>query len=98
MAIDHLPSPEADDDDYDFQFLDPNMAKLRPNMVPLAKIVELNSDTKYDFAEGLATRLAETIVDDNKRQEFQSKKRNNIAKNIDKFIDQFNKRFKKPLS
>ena len=90
MAIDHLPSPEADDDDYDFQFLDPNIAKLRPNMVPLAKIVELDSDTKYDFAEGLATRLAETIVDDNKRQEFQSKKRNNIAKNIDKFINQFN--------
>jgi hypothetical protein len=90
MAIDHLPSPEADDDDYDFRFLTPKEAEKRPNMVHLAEIVKLDSDTKYDFAERLAVRLAATVSDIGERQRVQSEKRNKIAKNIDKFIDRFN--------
>ena len=92
MAIDHLPSPEADDDDYAFLFLTPKEAWNKPNMVPLADIVKLNSDTKYDFADGLAMRLAEMVGDNNERQKVKDEKRAKIARNIDKFIDQFDRR------
>lgn len=71
MAIDHLPSPEADDDGYDFRFLTIEEAKKKPNMIPLAKIVELDSDTKSDFSEELATRLTELISDTSERQKIQ---------------------------
>lgn len=90
MAIDHLPSPEADDDDYDFQFLTPQEAKEKPQMVPLAKIVKLDSETKSDFAEELAARLVATIDKEPERQKAVSDKRKKIEKNIDKFVERFN--------
>ena len=90
MAIDHLPSPEADDDDYDFQFLTPEEAKQRPQMVPLAQIVKLEVDTKSDFAEELAARLVATLDNENERQQAQKEKRKKIEKNIDKFVERFN--------
>lgn len=90
MAIDHVPSPEADDDDYDFQFLTPQEAKEKPQMVPLAKIVKLDSETKSDFAEELAARVVAMIDKEPERQKAVSDKRKKIEKNIDKFVERFN--------
>jgi len=90
IAIDYLPTPEADDDGYDFQFLTTEEAKKKPNMIPLAEIVKLDSDTKSDFAEELAMRLAETIGNNSERQRILSEKRKTIEKNINRFVDRFN--------
>ncbi|MGV8174801.1 MAG: DUF262 domain-containing protein [Methanothrix sp.] len=90
MAIDHLPSTEADDDDYDFQFLTIEEAKKRPNMVPLADVVKLNPSTKSKFVEERATYLTEMIVDDNERLRVKEEKKIKIETNIDGFIWQFN--------
>lgn len=75
MAIDHLPSPEADFDDYDFQFLTTEEAKKRSNMVPLADIVKLNPSTKSKFVEERATYLTEKIADSNERLRFKEDKK-----------------------
>jgi len=90
MAIDHLPSPDADDEDYDFQFLTADEAKSKANMIPLVKIVELDADTKDDFTVELAEKLAGDILDDDERRRMQSDKRRKIARNIDRFVDKFN--------
>ena len=90
MAIDHLPSTEADDDDYDFQFLTIEEAKKRPNMVPLADVVRLNPSTKSKFVEERATYLTKMIVDDNERLRVKEEKKIKIETNIDGFIWQFN--------
>jgi uncharacterized protein with ParB-like and HNH nuclease domain len=90
MAVDHLPSSEADDDDYEFPFLTPEEAKSRPEMIPLTEIVKLDSDTKSEFAENLAQRLTKGITDLTERQRLETEKRKKISKNIERFIERFN--------
>ena len=90
MAIDHLPASQADDDDYEFPFLTPDEARQRPQMLALAEIVKLDADTKSEFTENLAQRLAKDIADPTERQRVEADKRKRIARNIDRFIDRFN--------
>ena len=90
MAIDHLPSTQADDDDYEFAFLTPDEARQMPQMIPLAEIVKLDADTKSEFAETLAQKLAAGISDQADRQRVESDKRKKITRNIDRFIERFN--------
>ena len=90
MAIDHLPASQADDDDYEFPFLTPDEARQKPQMLALAEIVKLDADTKSEFTENLAQRLAKDIADPTERQRVEADKRKRIARNIDRFIDRFN--------
>ena len=90
MGLDHLPSQEADDDDYDFRFLSVDEAKEKPEMIPLAEIIKLDSDTKSEFAEMLAKKLAASILNESDRQRVESEKRRTISRNIDRFIERFN--------
>ena len=90
MGIDHLPSQEADDDDYDFRFLTMDEVKEMPEMIPLAEIIKLDSDTKSEFAEVLAKKLAASIPDESERQRVEGEKRKTISRNIDRFIERFN--------
>ena len=90
MAIDHLPSPQADDDDYEFEFLTRDEARQMPQMIPLAEIVKLDADTKSEFAENLAQKLAAGVSDPADRQRVESDKRKKITRNIDRFIERFN--------
>ena len=90
MGLDHLPSQEADDDDYDFRFLSVDEAKEKPEMIPLAEIIKLDSDTKSEFAEILAKKLAASILNESDRQRVVSEKRRTISRNIDRFIERFN--------
>jgi hypothetical protein len=90
MAIDHLPASQADDDDYEFPFLTPDEARQKPQMLALAEIVKLDADTKSEFTENLAQRLAKDIADPAERQRVEADKRKRIARNIDRFIDRFN--------
>jgi hypothetical protein len=88
LAIDY--EPQADDGDYGFTFLTPDEARQQPNMLPLVQIVELDSDTKSEFSENLAQRLAAGIADPAERQCTESDKRKKIIRNIDRFIERFN--------
>ena len=90
MAIDHLPASQADDDDYEFPFLTPDETRQKPQMLALAEIVKLDADTKSEFTENLAQRLAKDIADPTERQRVEADKRKRIARNIDRFIDRFN--------
>lgn len=90
MAIDHLPSAEADDDDYDFQFLTLEEAKKMPQMVPLADIVKIDSETKSEFLEEISARIVSDIKNENERLKAQAEKRKKIEKNIDRFVERFN--------
>ncbi len=88
LAIDY--EPNAEDDDYGFTFLTLEEARLQPNMLPLVQIVELDADTKSEFSENLAQRLAAGIPDPVERQRNESDKRKTINRNIDRFIERFN--------
>jgi hypothetical protein len=88
LAIDY--EPQADDGDYGFTFLTPDEARQQPNMLPLIDIVQLDSDTKSEFAENLAQRLAAGNNDPADRQRTESDKRKKIIRNIDRFIERFN--------
>ncbi len=90
MAVDHMPSKDADDDDYDFSFLPPQEAKTQPQMVSLIDIVNMDSDAKFEFADRLARTLSEPTTDPEERQRVESDKRSKIFKNIDRFIERFN--------
>lgn len=90
MAIDHLPSPESEDEDYDFQFLTTDEANSKPNMIPLVTLVELDADTKYGFAAGLAEKLTSSVEEAEERNRLREEKQKKIAMNVDRFTDKFN--------
>jgi hypothetical protein len=88
LAIDY--EPNADDGDYGFTFLTPDQAKQKPNMLPLATIVELESETKSKFAKNLAQKLTADITDPAERQSAESEEWEKMICNIDRFIERFN--------
>jgi hypothetical protein len=57
LQIDHIPSDQADDTDYKFEFLAETEAKERPAAVRLSRILQLDSETKYEFARESAASI-----------------------------------------
>lgn len=89
MKTDFVPA-EDQDGDLGFQFLPPSEAKKRPEMVHPAEVILLDSETKHPFADNLARKLSEAIVDPQQRDISFNQKRSVIATNIDRFIERFN--------
>lgn len=91
LQIDHIPSDQVDDTDYKFEFLTEPEAKERPAAVRLSRILQLDSETKYEFARETAASIAKhphdpaeqpaSAVDVIERV---------IARNVDRFIERFN--------
>jgi uncharacterized protein with ParB-like and HNH nuclease domain len=86
LQLDHIPTDVDDDTDYRFEFLTLEEGRERPEMIHLSDIIQLDSDTQFEFVENLVRRLCEGISDDTKRQQ----KRANINRNIDRFRERFN--------
>jgi hypothetical protein len=90
LQVDHLPTDTGDDTDYRFELLTPNEAKANIGMIHLADIVRLDSDTKFEFAENLASRMAEATPDAAQREVVRDRKRAAISRNVDRFVERFN--------
>ncbi|MBU6482964.1 MAG: DUF262 domain-containing protein [Nitrospirae bacterium] len=89
MEADYEPLEESNGD-FGFHFLSAAEARKRPEMVHLADVIKLDSDTKYKFVDSLARRLSERDVDPQQCDACYKHKQRVIAHNIDCFIDQFN--------
>jgi hypothetical protein len=89
MQTDYVPSVD-DDGDFGFEFLPSEEAKKRPEMVHVAELIQLDSDTKYEFADKLARLLTDQIIDPHEKDEAFNQKMKVIPRNIDHFIDRFN--------
>lgn len=89
MQVDYLAS-EDQDGDFGFEFLTPEEAKKRPEMVHIADIVKLDSESKFEVSEKVARTISSAGAEGPEREAFFNKKRGVIAKNIDRFIERFN--------
>ena len=92
IQIDYVPTEAGDDTDYRFEFLIPEEARARPAMVHVAEVIQLDSDTKFDFAEKRAHQLCAHVMDATIQAAELTKRRATISKNIDRFIERFNVR------
>lgn len=91
LRIDHIPTDRDGDTDYLFEFLSAEEANGRPEMVPLAEILQQDSDTKYDFASKLAEQIAAKVEHDLSRaRAIAGEKQRLIARNVDRCIERFN--------
>lgn len=91
LRIDHIPTDQDDDTDYSFEFLTTQEAEGRPEMVPLAEILQQDSETKYDFARELAEQIANKLESDPAAARLVAdEKQRAIARNVDRFIERFN--------
>lgn|GEM_PF-1078248 len=92
LQLDYVPTDVDEDTDYRFEFLTKEEADTQPEMVHLVEIANLDSDTKFEFIEKLASKLSQHLTDPDEQKKMFEAKRLNIGKNIDRFVDRFNMR------
>jgi hypothetical protein len=90
LKVDHTASDGNEDANFPFEFLLPEAVKTRPEMIHVAELIALNSDTKYRFAETLARKLATIAHTTQEQESLFDQKRSVISINIDRFIERFN--------
>ncbi len=93
LQVDPVPTDVDDDTDYRFEFLTADQAESRPDMVGLSHILQLDSESKYDFVRTKATEIVSqpSAGTDDTKDTLAATERL-IAQNIDRFIERFNMR------